>query len=98
MPGANYLIAGLMMAVASPAVAQGPFNVRAVDNATLDETRGGFNASAFSLSVRQLRVIQDDAARNDFRFAGSVVGMSMDTWWASSGADLIAANATIQTD
>lgn len=69
------------------------FDAPPVDDAALGAIRGTFAPSYFTLTVAQHSTIQDNVARNDFRFFGTVGSVVMDNWWATDGADLIAASA-----
>ena len=83
----------LTAAVSAPSAAQSPFDVNPMADAELHVVRGTFSPSSFSLTVAQLIRIQDNAGQDNFRFAGSIIGITMDDWWASAGADLISASA-----
>lgn len=83
------LVAALM--TAPPALAQGPFDLPAVADAALADARAGSAPAILSISVRQLRSIQDNEAQESFRLVGSVARIGMDNWWAGDGAALILA-------
>ena len=82
--------------LATAGSAQPPYLETPVSDPTLAEVRGTFSPSGFALTLAQLQQIQDNAARDDFRFMASANNVVMDTWWATSGADLIAASVAAQ--
>lgn len=88
-------IAFAIICAAVPAMAQKPFDMAPVSDAMLDDTRGTFSPSSFSLTIGQLTRIQDTVARDNFRFTGGINGMSMDNWWASEGAALIISSVNL---
>lgn len=86
------LFAPLLLA-ATPAAAHGPFEMIAVGDDRLDGIRGTLSPTTFMLTVGQLDRIQDNVGQDSFRLAGSINGIGMDNWWATTGADLVAASA-----
>lgn len=81
----------VIAAAAMPAAAEGPLAASPVGDATLSEIRGTFRPDPTSLSLRQVRTMEDAKARDDFRFFASIGATTMDVWWGGVGADLIAA-------
>ena len=89
-------ISMLVAAVSSPASAHSAFDAVALSDADLAAVRGTFSPSSFRLTIAQLRRIQDNVGQENFRLGGSVASTSMDSWWATYGVDLIAANVAVQ--
>ena len=89
MSSANALILISALAASQPAIAQGPFDARPVDNAALAAERGSYRPPESLLTVGKLRSIGDDTARADFRSTGSIGTTIMDDWWSTDGALLI---------
>jgi hypothetical protein len=92
--GMHRVVATLLaVSVTQPAFAQDLFGTAPLDNGALEAIRGTSGPSYFTLTVAQHAAIQDELARNDVRFIVGLGGTVMTHWWATEGAELIAASA-----
>lgn len=91
-------VAKLMLALttlAMPVTAQAErldtpfFQTTAVDDAVLAEARGGQSPFA-SLTVGSTARLLDAQAQADLRQTGTIGRITMDVWWGTIGAELIA--------
>lgn len=87
----------LMVAAAQPVLAQGPFNMRPIDDVSLSAERGSYRPSDTLLTAGKLLSISDETARSDFRLNGSVGNIIMDDWWSTNGALLIDARRDLRS-
>lgn len=89
---ANAMVSILAIIIATPCAAHGRFEATALSDVQLDTVRGTYDPASFALTVASLKKMQDDFGQDSFRLVGSVANISMDSWWASFGSDLIAAS------
>lgn len=64
----------------------------ALSDSELATEIGGYSPFRFGLTVRSLSDITDMQTRDAAQTTGSIARITMDVWWASTGADLISAN------
>lgn len=87
-----------LTALAMPMAAQAErldtplFQTTAVDEAVLAEARGGQSPFA-TLTVGSATRLLDAQAQADLRQTGTIGRITMDVWWSSIGAELIATSA-----
>ncbi|MHA6724162.1 hypothetical protein [Sphingomonas sp. RS2018] len=86
--------AAIGVALSCPAAqaADHPFGAAtAVDNASLAQSYGTYRPPVFTLTVGQMKAMQDAIARDDFRVTGSIGAVVMDNWWFDRAADAVPA-------
>ena len=71
---------------------QAPFAEVAVADLELADQRGGFGGTSFGLTAGTFKRLVDVEARDASRMMGAVSRISMDVWWSTTGAEMIATN------
>lgn len=86
---------GEACAETSATVQPAPFSESVVGDFELSTARAGYALPPLTIGrVAQLAEVQ---ARGDFRDTAAIGRVTMDIWWGSTGAELIAANVRAAT-